>query len=86
MKLSCGSGKTSILTPKAYDKKIVFGHTPTGFMSGENTPQWLNDGNDIAIDTGCVYDGRLTALIIEDDKVLEYCQVSRGLFEREKAS
>ena len=73
------------LNPKAYDKKIVFGHTPTGFMGEENTPQWLNGGNDIAIDTGCVYGGRLTALIIEDDKVLEYRQVSKELLERKKA-
>ena len=73
------------LNPKAYDKIIVFGQTPTGFISGENTPQWLNNGRDIAIDTGCVYDGRLTALIIDNDKNLEYCQVSKKLLERERA-
>lgn len=72
------------LNPKAYDKKVVFGHTPTMFMGKEDIPQWLNDGNDIAIDTGCVYDGRLTALIIENDRVLEYGQVRRETFFEER--
>lgn len=63
--------------PRVYDKIIIFGHTPTMFMGEDDTPQWLNDGNDIAIDTGCVYGGRLTALIIENDQIIEYCQVSR---------
>ena len=65
------------LNPKVYDKPIIFGHTPTMFMGDYDTPLWLNGGNDIAIDTGCVFGGKLTALIIEDDEVLEYYQVSK---------
>lgn len=72
------------LNPRTYDKKVIFGHTPTMFMGKEDTPQWLNDGNDIAIDTGCVYGGTLTSLIIENDRIIEYCQVSRETFFEEK--
>ena len=70
---------------RTYDKKVIFGHTPTMFMGEDNTPQWLNDGNDIAIDTGCVYNGRLTALIIENDRIMEYCQISKESLEKKKA-
>ena len=70
---------------RTYDKKVIFGHTPTMFMGEDNTPQWLNDGNDIAIDTGCVYDGRLTALIIENDRIMEYCQINKESLEKKKA-
>ena len=38
---------------------------------------FVNDGNDIDIDTGCVFGGKLTALIIEKDQVVEYHQVNR---------
>ena len=34
---------------RAYNKKIIFGHTPTFYLGNQLTPQWLNDGNDIAI-------------------------------------
>ncbi|MBR0382211.1 MAG: serine/threonine protein phosphatase [Eubacterium sp.] len=61
--------------PKAYSKKVIFGHTPTLFLGNTVDPLWLNDGNDIAIDTGCVFHGRLTGLIIEDGQILMYYQV-----------
>ena len=63
--------------PRAYGKKVVFGHTPTLALGEGPTPLWFNDGNDIDIDTGCVFGGKLTALIIEKDQVVEYHQVNR---------
>lgn len=61
-----------------YGKTVIFGHTPTMFFDNRDgdSPVWIN-GN-IAIDTGCVFGGALTALIIEDGKVIEYCQVKKG--------
>lgn len=64
--------------PGAYHKKVIFGHTPTMFIGNTNKPLWLNGGNDIAIDTGCVFGGRLTALIIEKKQILMYYQVDAG--------
>ena len=70
------------LDPRPYNKKIIFGHTPTILLGEDHTPLWLNDGNDIAIDTGCVYNGRLTALIIENGRITEFCQVKRKNISR----
>ncbi len=69
--------------PIAYEKPIIFGHTPTMYIENSHQPLWLNGSQDIAIDTGCVYGGKLTALIIEDDKILEYCQVDKIQDNRE---
>ena len=44
-------------------------------MTGETKPYETYTGN-IGIDTGCVYGGCLTALIIEDDKIT--CQVFKN--------
>ena len=53
-------------------KGVVFGHTPTQLINGQAMPIEIN-GN-IALDTGCVFGGNLTALMIDGDK-LEYLQI-----------
>ena len=65
------------LDPRTYGKKVIFGHTPTIFLGNESVPQWLNHESDLAVDTGCVYGGNLTAIIIENRQMTEYCQISR---------
>lgn len=57
-----------------YDKRVIFGHTPTLSLTKNNEPVETFCGN-IDIDTGCVYDGALTALIIDNDEILGYHQV-----------
>jgi serine/threonine protein phosphatase 1 len=61
---------------KEYHKQVIFGHTPTIFINEDYKPVQTYTNN-IAIDTGCVYGGRLTALIIEDDEVDGFYQTSK---------
>lgn len=63
-----------------YAKRVIFGHTPTIRLTGENKPVYTYTDN-IAIDTGCVFGGALTALIIEDDNVVKYYQAEREINE-----
>lgn len=67
-----------IYNPKAYHKQVVFGHTPVVFLDeyGDNKPVYTYTHN-IDIDTGCVYGGSLTALIIDDGEVEGFYQVSK---------
>ena len=58
---------------KEYHKKVVFGHTPTLNM-GTDKPVYTFTNN-IDIDTGCVFGGALSALIIDDDEVTGFYQV-----------
>lgn len=73
------------MDPAVYGKRIIFGHTPTMFIDGGASPLWLNGGNDISIDTGCVYGGKLTALLIEDGQIKGYYQVRKDSPEGERA-
>lgn len=57
-----------------YYKQVVFGHTPTVTLNGMYKPVYTQTNN-IGIDTGCVYGGALSALIIEDGKVDGFYQI-----------
>ena len=65
-----------IYNGKKYDKQVIFGHTPTAHLSEEWKPV-RTFANNIAIDTGCVYGGALTALIIDDDEIDGFYQVDK---------
>ena len=65
-----------IYDPKEYNKKIVFGHTPTVNLNGSWKPVYTETYN-VDIDTGCVYGGALTALIIDDDTVSGFYQTQK---------
>lgn len=47
------------------EKKLVFGHTPTRLIHGKDEPVVWSDR--IALDTGCVFGGQLSCLVIEDE-------------------
>lgn len=65
-----------IYSEKKYHKKVIFGHTPTINLIFEHKPTYTLTDN-IDIDTGCVYGGALTALIIEDDTVMGFYQIPK---------
>jgi len=50
------------------EKNIIFGHTPT-FYIADNRFHPLTIHNKIALDTGCVYGGYLSALEIVDNRI-----------------
>ena len=55
------------------NKTVVFGHTHSQLMMGGDKPYKTSAGH-ICIDTGCVFGGYLTALIIEDGDVTKFYQ------------
>lgn len=57
-----------------YYKTVIFGHTPTVNLNGDDKPVYTFAKN-IDIDTGCVYGGALSALIIEDDEIVGFYQI-----------
>lgn len=51
-------------------KQVIFGHTPK-----ENFSPYTTKTGDLCIDSGCVFGGRLSALIIEEDALEQYSRV-----------
>ncbi|HOB16580.1 MAG TPA: metallophosphoesterase family protein [Defluviitoga sp.] len=69
--------KFLLMDDRYYDYTIIHGHTPTQFITGNDKIYIKKDKNNriisVDIDTGCVYDGKLTALgITEDNKFVIY--------------
>lgn len=60
-----------------YHKRVIFGHTPTFNLNQTSKPVYTYAGN-VAIDTGCVFGGALTALILEDGEVKEFFQTNNN--------
>lgn len=63
------------LSRKRFSKTVIFGHTPTRFMTGRDFPVILPDR--IGIDTGCVYGGYLSILEIKDGRCINLIQTAR---------
>lgn len=73
-----------IYNVKEYHKRVVFGHTPSILLNDTKEPMPIcTYNNNIGIDTGCVFTGVLTALIIEDEKVKEFYQTNKKEEEKE---
>lgn len=53
--------------PWDFGKRVVFGHTPVSYIRGGDDPIFWP--NMIALDTGCVNGGALSALEIEADRI-----------------
>lgn len=64
-----------IFSLERFNKTVIFGHTPS-LLYNESFMPYKTWSNNIGIDTGCVFGGKLTALIINDDEVEKFYQVS----------
>ena len=60
---------------KTFPKTVIFGHTPTLFLTGHDDPVILADR--IGIDTGCVYGGSLSGVQIQRGQAKAVFQVKR---------
>lgn len=63
-------------TQRRWKKIIVFGHTPTFFITRNNNdsrPYFDDEKNIIGIDTGAVYHGCLTCLRLPDKHIFQSC-------------
>lgn len=59
-------------TNHRFRKTIIFGHTPTFFITNERNTVYRDDNrNIIGIDTGAVYHGCLTAIRMPDRKIIQ---------------
>ncbi|MGN1419537.1 MAG: metallophosphoesterase family protein [Acutalibacteraceae bacterium] len=61
-----------INSTKKFPKKVIFGHTPSLMITNQCEPYVTPAGN-IGIDTGLVYGGGLTALIITEAGEISFC-------------
>lgn len=59
-----------------FEKTVIFGHTPSISLM-EGTKPYRTFADNVCIDTGCVFGGKLTALIIEDDKIQGFYQTEK---------
>ena len=64
-----------IFSAEQFDKTVVFGHTPS-LLFNESCMPYRTWGNNVGIDTGCVFGGNLTALIIDEGEVKKFYQVA----------
>ena len=60
------------LNPSSETKPVIFGHTPTRTITGAWKP--FIQQNRIGIDTGCIYGGFLSAVVIEEGVIKEIRQ------------
>lgn len=63
------------LYPGKLEKNLVFGHTPTRLINGMDEPVIWPDR--VALDTGCVFGGQLSCMIIENSAVAGTCSVPK---------
>jgi len=64
------------LNPVSEKKPVIFGHTPTRWINGTWKP--FIQQNRIGIDTGCIYGGFLSAVVIEEGVIKEIRQVGNN--------
>ena len=57
-----------IFSPEREEKTVVFGHTPTFLIHGKYEP-FVSTGR-IGMDTGCVYGGYLSAIEIQEGRIV----------------
>jgi serine/threonine protein phosphatase 1 len=71
--------------PGQFQKKIAFGHTPTRCIHGQDVPVVRNDR--IALDTGCVFGGKLSAMKLVEGEIAAIYSVEKSSLEfRESAA
>ena len=69
-------GEQFFLNPVREKKPVIFGHTPTRTITGAWKP--FIQYNRIGIDTGCIYGGFLSAVVIEEGVIKEIQQVGNN--------